>query len=268
MRKKYLCSCLLAASGCVPWFASAGPYSPAAGQPGSTAISMNDSAITSWATGYENYLPGLNVDAIWQTPSRALGAAQGTSTDIVSLGTGGQITLTFNDPIVNGAGFDFAIFENSFSDTFLEFARVEVSSDGSNYFGFSAFSLTAAPVSAFGNVDPTDVDGLAGKYRQTWGTPFDLDLLTGFAGLDVNAVSYVRLLDVVGDGSQFDDTPVAEGGPFPIYDPYQTTGSAGFDLDAIGVMNSAATVVPLPASIWLFMTGIAALFAVRKNKFV
>ncbi len=35
----------------------AGPYAPAAGQVGSTAIAHDDSAIISWATGYENYQP-------------------------------------------------------------------------------------------------------------------------------------------------------------------------------------------------------------------
>lgn len=240
--------------------AYAGPYAPAAGQAGSTAIDMNDPAIVSWATGYINYVPGANLDATWMTPEKALGAAQGTSGDVVSLGTGGQITLTFADPIANGAGYDFAVFENSFSDTFLELAKVEVSSDGLNFFGFDSYSLTPDPVGPFGTIDPTDIDGLAGKYRQGWGTPFDLDMLSGLAGLDLSAVSYVRILDVVGDGNTFD----SNGNP--IYDPYQTTGSAGFDLDAIGVMNSATTVVPVPASIWLFASGLLGLAGLCRRK--
>ncbi len=241
--------------------AHAGTFAPAAGQAGSTAINKDDTSITSWATGYENYLVGLNVDAVWQTPEKALGQAQGTSGDIVSLGEGGRITLTFDDAIVNGLGDDFAIFENSFSDTFLELASVEVSSDGVNFFGFSTTSLTASPVGAFGLIDPTDIDGLAGKYRQGWGTGFDLDSLTGIAGLDVFDVAYVRLLDIVGDGSVLDSFSN------PIYDPYETVGSAGFDLDAVGVLNSASTVVPVPASVWLFGSGLIALFSFRKNKY-
>ncbi len=239
--------------------AYAGPYAPAAGEPGSTAIDMNDPAISSWATGYVDYIAGANLDAAWMTPERALGAAQGTSGDVVSLGTGGRITLTFADPIANGAGYDFAVFENSFSDTFLELAQVEVSSDGINFFGFDSYSLTPDPVNAFGTIDPTNIDGLAGKYRQGWGTPFDLDVFSSIAGLDLGAVSYVRLLDVVGDGNTLD----TNGNP--IYDPYQTTGSAGFDLDAIGVMNSTSTVVPLPASIWLFASGLVGLLTLRKK---
>ena len=47
----------------------------------------------------------------------------------------------------------------------------------------------------------------------------------------------VRIVDVVGDGFSLDSS----GGV--IYDPYPTSGSAGFDLDAVGVSNGA----PYPA---------------------
>ena len=258
MKRKIVSAGLLVMGINVP--AHAGHFSPAAGQPGSTAINKDDVSITSWATGYENYNVGANVDLIWQTPEKALGVAQGVSGDIVSLGEGGTITLTFSDFIVNGVGDDFAVFENSINDTFLELAQVEVSSDGTNFFAFSMFSETPSPVNAFGAVDSSNIDGLAGKYRQGWGTGFDLDLLTGIAGLDVFNVSYVRLLDIAGDGSVLD----VNGNP--IYDPTLTTGSGGFDLDAIGVLNSASTVVPVPASIWLFGSGLLALTAIRKRK--
>ena len=36
------------------------------------------------------------------------------------VGDGGSAILTFDTPIANGPGFDFAVFENGFSDTFLE----------------------------------------------------------------------------------------------------------------------------------------------------
>jgi hypothetical protein len=260
MKYKNISAGLLIASA--SFVVHAGPFSPAAGQAGSEAISMSDAAITSWATGYQDYQPGANLIATWETPNRALGQAQGTSIDIVSLGEGGRITMTFSDPIANGAGYDFAVFENSFSDTFLELARVEVSSDGSNFYGFSVTSLTPAAIGPFGQIDPTDIDGLAGKYRQGWGTGFDLDLLAGTAGLDIFNVSYVRLIDIIGDGTMFDDSAV----PNAIYDPYQTFESAGFDLDAIGVLNSASTVVPVPASIWLFASGLIGLLSLRRKK--
>jgi hypothetical protein len=208
--------------------AMAGPYPPAAGEPGSTAIDKDDSAFVAWATGWQDYEPGSEVDAAFQTPEEAVGKASGTASDVVSLGRGGQITMTFNTPIENGEGWDFAVFENAFSDTFLELAYVEVSADGKTFVRFDNDSLTPEPVAGFGAVDPTNIDGFAGKYRQGYGTPFDLEDV----GLD--QVSYVRLIDIVGDGADEDTSGHV------IYDPYPTVGSAGLDLDAVGVSNGAA----------------------------
>lgn len=226
--------------------AHAGPYAPAAGQTGSTAIRKDDSQITAWATGHVNYVVGSNVDATWQTPTKAYGPAEGTSLDIVSLGRGGQITLIFANPIKNGVGADFAVFENSFIDTFLELAWVEISSNGTNFFRFAHDSLTGSTVGSFGVVDPTNIHNLAGKYKQGFGTPFDLGELAGVSALlNVNAVTHVKLLDIIGDGSALDITGEV------IYDPYPTSGSAGFDLDAIGVIHQT----PEPTSIALLIGG-------------
>jgi hypothetical protein len=216
----------------------AGPYPPAAGQSGSSAMHMDDPALVAWATGYEDYTPGSDVDTTWQTPEKSLDKAAGTPYDAVSLGRGGQITLTFDPPIEDGEGWDFAIFENSFSDTFLELAYVEVSSNGQDFVRFDSISLTPDPVGGFASVDPTDIDGLAGKYRQGYGMPFDLQDLAGKSQVlsgDVNLdqIAYVRIIDIVGDGTYFDSRNHV------IYDPYPTVGSAGFDLDAIGVSNGA-----------------------------
>ena len=219
-------------------------------------ISKDSPLITNWATGYRDYMPGANVDAQWKTPDKALGKAIGDSFDVVVLGDAGRITLTFGGAIVNGAGADFAVFENSFSNTFLELARVDVSSDGTNFFRFPAYSFTPGPVNGFGNVDPNNVFGFAGKYPQGFGTLFDLNDLAGKPGLDVNNVRYVRIVDVVGDGNSFDDYPVSFGGPQPIYDPYPQIGSAGFDLDAVGVLHFAAAPVPEPGQFALFGAGI------------
>ncbi len=217
---------------------AAGPYAPAAGEVGSTAIAMDDPAIVAWATDWKQYTPGTEVSATFQTPDKALGPAVGNSFDIVSLGRGGEITLQFDIPIRDGLGADFAVFENSVTDTFLELAYVEVSSNGTDFFRFDTDSLTASSVGGFGSVDPTNIDGFAGKYRQGVGTPFDLNDLAGIsADLDVNAISHVRLIDIVGDGSQTDSSGDT------VYDPFPTVGSAGFDLDAIGVINQAPYVV-------------------------
>jgi hypothetical protein len=216
----------------------AGPYAPAAGETGSHAIPMDDPAFISWAAGVDDYVPGGNVDETWQTPLKSLGKAEGNSFDVVSLGDGGMITLIFDPPIENGTGWDFAVFENSFSDIYLELAYVEVSSNGKDFVRFDNVSLTSYPVTGFGNTDPTDVDGLAGKYRQGYGTPFDLDALSHKAEVisgtvDLSAVTHVRLIDIVGDGTCLDSLGN------PVYDPYPIYGSAGFDLDAVGVSNGA-----------------------------
>ncbi len=209
-----------------------GRYAPAAGGVGSTAVYMDNAGIVGWASGWENYVVGSNCDAQWQTPEKALGKAKGTSYDIVCLGRGGEITLTFDCGIGDGAGYDFAVFENGISDTFLELAYVEVSSDGVNFFRFMNDSLTEGPVGSYGSVEAVDIGGFAGKYRQGYGTPFDLALLKNTSGLlDTDNVGWVRIVDIVGDGSYFDTSGDI------IYDPYPTTGSAGFDLDAIGVLN-------------------------------
>ncbi len=250
-------------------YAVVGPFAPAAGQVGSTALSKDSSLITNWATGYQNYVQGADLDAQWATPEKALGKATGVSTDVVSLGNGGSITMTFGGSIFNGAGNDFSIFENSFSDTFLELAFVEVSSDGINFFRFPTVSYTPSAVGAFGNIDPTYIDGFAGKYRAGFGTSFDLDLLKGTVGLDINNVGYVRLVDVWGDGRELDNATAAQGGPHKIYDPYKTTGSAGFDLEAVGVMNFtqiAAVPETETYAMMLMGLGVFGLIARRRQK--
>jgi hypothetical protein len=256
----------------LPATAAAGPFDPAAGQPGSLAVAATDPAFVAWATGHENYLVGSDVDSSWQTPQRALGPGGFTidpltgqtrnpAFDIVSLGNGGSITLTFSGTIYNGPGWDFAVFENSFSDTFLELARVQVSSDGVNFSPFfPVFSCTPGPVGAFGALDPTNLFGFAGKYRAGFGAVFDLAVFSGLANVDVDAISHVRIVDVMGDGSELDNTPTGvdlcgDGitGPRPIYDPFRTVGSAGFDLDAVGVryLNAAPEPEPEPEPVHL-----------------
>ena len=231
------------------------PYDGAAGVPGSLAISKDDPGILGWATGFVNYVQGSPVSSSFGDPAKGLGAAQGTSMDVVTLGNGGQITLTFASPIQNGPGPDFAVFENGFADSFLELAWVEVSSDGSNFVRFPNFSFTN-DIAAGGSLDPRDLLGYASKYRQGFGTAFDLDelrfahqaaqsnpqefspefqqqLVSNYGSLDLNSIRYVRLIDIIGDGSSFD----ASSTPFAIFDPLNSSGAAGFDLDAVAVLN-------------------------------
>jgi len=216
--------------------AAAYPYDPG------NAIHKDNSDIQAWAADYKNYLVGAHVDPEWQTPEKALGKAVGDSYDIVSLGRGGSITIIFSPPIINGEGADFAIFENSFGNNYFELAWVEVSSDGENFVRFDNWSGTLSPVAGFDPIDPDLLYQLAGKHEQGYGTLFDLGRLQYNVeqngaipdGLDLNNIRYIRLVDIVGDGSCFD----THGNI--IYDPYPTDLSAGFDLDAIGVINQGA----------------------------
>ena len=211
----------------------AGPYPGAAGTPGSDAISKDDPRITAWAAGHSALTYGADVDATWQTPQKAQGPATTDVYDIVCLGNGGSMVLHFPHPLCDGPGADFAVFENAISNTFLELAFVEVSSDGVNFHRFPSASLTTSIVGAFGSLDPTNLSGLAGKYRQGFGTPFDLDSLAASPTLDPSHVPFVRIIDIIGDGSARDSANR------PIYDPTPTIGSGGFDLDAVAVLHQA-----------------------------
>lgn len=195
-------------------------------------------APVAWATGWVEVVYGAEVDPAWQTPGKALGPATGASGDICALGDGGRLTLAFDRPAVDGPGPDLAVFENAFSDTFLELARVEVSSDGYTFAAFDAVSRGQEPVDAFGAVHAAGVWGLAGRYRGGLGTPFDLAVLRAHpdvhaGAVDLDAIRYVRLTDVIGDGHARD----AFGRP--IWDPHPTVASAGFDVEAVGVLNVA-----------------------------
>ena len=234
--------------------AAAAQFAPAAGQPGTTAMRADSSAFTAWATGaalwrgYQNLADTTLGRTTVGDPESALGPADGIT--VVSLGDGGTATLTFEVPLTNGAGNDFAVFENGFQDQFLELAFVEVSSDGVLFVRFPATSLTdtTRQMGPFDLLNPTQIDQLAGKYRAGWGTPFDLEVLADAAGLDVRRVTHVRVVDVVGSLDSAYRRPDRDGRP--VNDPWPTPfSSGGFDLDAVGVVHQAAPAnVPAPAA--------------------
>ena len=219
-----------------------GPFCGAVGTEGCTAIAWNDNRIKGWATGCtivrgtEN-LSNPDAPAVtYGEEADAIGPASTSTMDVVSLGDGGSATLTFAHPIRNGEGYDFAVFENSFNDAFLELAFVEVSSDGSHFVRFPATSLTQTHTQIASNVDPTFINNLAGKYRVGYGTPFDLEELRDSANLDINNITHVRVVDVVGSIDPQYGTYDAYG--HIINDPFPTISySGGFDLDGICVLN-------------------------------
>lgn len=216
-------------------------FSPPAGQIGTDAIHADSSILIGWAVGcvlQPGYVQAGNPQsglASFGLPENAIGKANNIP---VSLGDSGHAIVTFAYPLRNGAGPDFAVFENSFSDDFLELAFVEVSSNGQDYFRFPSVSLTQTEIQigTFGMLDATKLNLLAGKYRAFYGVPFDLEIMKDIQGLNVDSVTHVRIIDVVGSidpaiGSR-------DSGGRLINDPWPTPfPSSGFDLDAVGVIH-------------------------------
>jgi hypothetical protein len=220
-------------------------FAPPVGQPGTTAMYRDSTAFIAWATGCKvvrGYQDISNPSGGYPTvgdSTSAIGKANGSS--IVSLGDGGSAVVTFKLPIKNENGYDFAIFENSFSDTFLELAFVEVSSDGITYFRFPATSNTqdTLQLDNGANMDARKINNLAGKYRASYGTPFDLQELAGTSGLDINNITHVKIIDVVGSILPAYATHDINGKK--INDPWSTPfASSGFDLDAVGVIHQVS----------------------------
>ena len=161
---------------------------------------------------------------------------------------------------MDGPGTDLVVFENPFSfmdqgETFVfaELGFVEVSTDGLIFARFPTASPLLGPIGNFGVVPELLVDqfqGLAGLH--VGGDPFDFADLAGVpvvqSGLvDLGDIRFVRIRDVIGDGSEFD------GLGNPIFDPWPSDfPSSGFDLDAV----QAAHPVPEPSTLVLAALGL------------
>ena len=241
-------------------------FAPPVGQVGTTAMFKDSSAFVAWATagklvrGLQDIsTPSAGYANVGDSAS-AFGMA---GTSVVSLGDGGVSILEFLSPIIDGVGPDFAVFENSFSDTFLELAFVEVSSDGTYFFRFPAISNTdtVTQTNGFGNTDATLINNLAGKYRGNYGTPFDLTDIPNNTLLNKQNITHVKIVDVVGCiQNQYCSR---DANNHKVNDPWPTAfGSSGFDLDAVGVIHQQAvgieeleltnvSIYPNPASTFL-----------------
>lgn len=245
-------------------------YPPPAGQEGSTAIHKDNSCFIAWASSCQVERGPMDIsnpgegNATYGQASNATGKAGVNGT--VSLGDGGCAILSFETPLANGQGWDFAIFENAFNDYFLELAFVEVSSNGTQFYRFDAVSLTQtqAQVETFGQLAPTKIHNLAGKYRVEYGTPFELQELDNKQGLDINNITHVKIIDVI--GCIQDDFATYDSQGNKVNDPWPTPFEAsGFDLDAIGVIHNINTiqikanmpekmdVYPIPAENFIYM---------------
>ena len=219
-------------------------YDGVVGTEGCQAISYDNPNILGWASGctvirgYQNIALPDSIPVTYGDTSMVIGAIDASTTEVMSLGDGGMAILTFDIPIRNGEGYDFAVFENSLDDTFLELAIVEVSSDGVHWVRFPAVSNTptTTQIGSFGKLDATKLHNLAGKYRAGWGTPFDLEELTDSANIDINHITHIKVIDVVGtidpQYATYDSRQQI------INDPYPTNFySGGFDLSGVAVLN-------------------------------
>lgn len=229
-------------------------FAPQVGFAGTTAIHKDSSVIKAWATscvlqrGWQNIADTSLGYAQVGDETYVPGAA---GNGVASLGDGGMATVSFANPVKNGPGYDFAVFENGFiyqnQMAYLEFAFVEVSSDGEHFFRFKPVSKTDTASQVNGTspdvlsttIDASKVHNLAGKYIANYGTPFDLEELKDEPGLDVDHITHIRLIDVVGSIDPAYGTRDSSGGI--INDPWPTPfASSGFDLDAVGVINENA----------------------------
>jgi hypothetical protein len=225
--------------------ASAGPYTE-------LGVASNDSRIVAWATGWTNEVRGPKDiaepgegNASQGSPNNVLGPVTCEVGDTISLGDGGQLTLTFDVTIFDGAGDDLVVFENGFYSglgLFGDLGFVEVSTDGITFARFPGISLIAGPIDPYGTIEPTEVFYLTGKHpganqQPCEGTGFDLSSLSSHPNVLSGAVNllqihYVKVIDVIGNGSTQDSLGN------PIYDPYPTGfENGGCDLQAVGVIN-------------------------------
>ena len=151
-----------------------------------------------------------------------LGLKQG-STDVVSLGNGGRIVVSFDDnAVVDGDGDDLVIFENPFlsgSLLFAEVAFVEVSSDGRHWVEFPSNAQTGQGLAGRGPVLSNSANGLDPLDPASGGDRFDL------ADVGLDFVRFVRITDA---GDLIDD---------PGNHVFAGT-KAGFDLDAAAAIHS------------------------------
>lgn len=225
----------------------------------SAQIQKDSELIIAWAdelTVVRGYINKADTTAVDQGSNRASlgeleygqGPADGRT---ISLGDGGMATYKLASPLSDAIGPDFAVFENGFKEMvppnlwFLELAVVEVSSDGVNFVRFPAISKTQtnSQVTTFGQLEPDSLHNLAGKYPLFYGTPFDLYELRDSSAVDIQNISHIRIMDIVGSLNENFGTKDSRGNM--INDPFPTPfWSGGFDLDALAILGERTSSLP------------------------
>lgn len=238
-------------------------FAGAVGSLNTTAVSADSTCFSFWASRCEFVRGCKNMQdtslgyVTAGDSTSAIGKAGENGT--LSLGDWGSAIVRFPLPIRNVDGFDFAVFENGLNDQYLELAYVEVSNDNKVYYRFPAHyvrkdTVQIGPFDAVQHAE--EIDGLAGKYRALFGTPFDLSQLSGMFP-ELNAISSIRIVDVGGcmqsAFARTDSIGNKINDPWPT--PFET---GGFDLDAVGAIHqftsgisemtqNLLSIFPLPA---------------------
>lgn len=143
------------------------------------------------------------------------------STDVVSLGTGGEIVLSFEpNVLVDGPGVDLLVFENAFyasgaDKPFAEIGEVSVSEDGQTWHTFPCTATEYPWGSCAGWHEVSKEDSMSLDPAKVGGDPFDL------ADIGVKRVKFVRIVD---KGNQ-------------ACNPTSGIKNNGFDLDAMAALH-------------------------------
>lgn len=201
------------------------------GQPPATQVCRDaDDRADAFADCVDAFAPAPDVsfghdampDIVLGPPMPAAAGSGGM--DVASLGCGGSITLWFGgEGIVDGDGPDLRVFENAFAtgqSTFTEPARVLVSDDGLDWYGFGCEPSGDGtwPPAGCAGVTPTGADGDALDPRTAGGDAFDL------ADVGLPSARWVRLLDMTAE--HYGDAMWCAG------------AAGGFDLDAVVATES------------------------------
>lgn len=234
-----------------------------------------------WATSWENYWPGSNADVGYTDPGAALGEPSRFTGDnapfmhpsavtafngpfnidqVVSLGTGGHITLVFSEPARNDPrnpfGIDLLIFGNSsFYDVdypngivggvFSEGGVVELSADGVTW--VTATGIVAdGMIPTIGYSDVTDpFSTLPGSVPSNFQLPVD-------PSIDFTGMTYAEVLAAYnGSGGGTGVDIGAYGLESVSYVRISNPGPTSIEIDAIGRVAP----IPAPASLALLLAG-------------
>jgi hypothetical protein len=176
------------------------------------------------------------------------------------------------DLIDRGGGTNFVYYNNGtnrvpvvrgYNFAWCKPAFVDVSSDATNwarfpvsYFNTDVLFQATVPDNPdhWLSQDMTMIDGLAGKVVLQYGTPFSLSALTndpkvvsGFVNLD--NIRYIRLTDVVGDGSTADQygnpiyAPYYDGSQLPALVATPDSGTDGFCLRGVAILETPVPII-------------------------